>query len=429
MVRFFRWWTGVLLVAGLTVLLTAGCPKRRTNGPTASKDSPRQLWSVQLEGDPWPWAVVDGNLLVWTYRFAHAGFLFPIKLESYSAASGKTNWSVPIRPWLWSTESPWSFNTVLFKKSIAAWVKGNVARSLSLNTGQEAWSIPLCNGLARAGNQLVAASESQILLIEPKTGKTQKEISLTSPLATPPVVRGTVLVGLQEDGHLLGVNLATGRQLWSRKVGGVSGHPDRPMIVGKLVLLPHLPSDGAKGASASAVLEARRLGTGTLVWRRSIAAPASDAKGSPLAGLRVAGDLLLLPQKNNTCLQAHNLNDGSPRFRRCGLHLSSAPVRHGKWLYVLGTDKRSDSALRKGEPWSTVDFPVLAVHVRTGRARAVKRPRRSRRRSRRRRRRRRTRFLRAVRLQSGPLRSGVLYVLQRHRFLTALYLGSAGAKK
>ena len=129
-----RWLLGVTLIA----ITMVGCPKRKPNGPSNAIAGPKVLWSIQLEGDPWPWAVVNGNLLVWTYRFAHAGFLFPIKLESYGAQGGKANWSVPIRPWLWSTESPWSFNTVLFKDVISAWVKGNVARTLQLDTGAEA---------------------------------------------------------------------------------------------------------------------------------------------------------------------------------------------------------------------------------------------------------------------------------------------------
>jgi putative pyrroloquinoline-quinone binding quinoprotein len=410
-----RWWMiGVVPVILGVALLVTGCPQHRTNTPSKSAQGAKVLWSIQLEGDPWPWAVVDGNLLVWTYRFAHAGFLFPIKLESYNAQNGRTNWSVPVRPWLWSTDAPWSFNAVLFKNVLGAWVKGNVARSLRLDTGQEAWSIPLCHGLARAGKWLVVASESRLMLLDPSTGKTQREIFLTSPLAAPPLVRGQILVGLQEDAHLVGVNLTTGKRIWRHKVGGAAGQPDRPLAAGNLVLLPHLPTGSAGGSTTAALLEARRISTGKLVWRRSVPAPASSTKGSPLSGLRVAGDLLMLLQNDKSCLQVLNLADGSPRFRRCGLHLSSAPVRHGKWLYVLGTDKRSAAALSRGEPWSTVDFPLLAVHTRTGRARAVMRPGS--------RRRRRSLRLRAVRLQSSSQASGTLYLLQRQRFLTAFRL-------
>jgi len=401
------------LGAVVAALVLTGCPQRRPKGPSNSTEGPELLWSVQLEGDPWPWAVVDGNLLVWTYRFAHAGFLFPIKLESYGAEGGKANWSVPIRPWLWSTESPWSFNTVLFKDVISAWVKGNVARTLRLDTGKEAWSIPLCNGLVRWGKWLVAASESRLLILDPSTGKTHREIPLTSPMVTPPIVQGDLLVGVGQDQFLVGVILTTGKPLWRHRVGGPQGQPDRPIAAGNLILLPHLPTSSA-GANAAALLEARSMRTGSLVWRRSVEVQAGDHKGSPLAGLRAAGDLLLLRQNNNTCLQTLNLNDGSPRFRRCGLQLTSSPVRLGKWLYVLGTDKHSAAALHRGEPWSTVDFPLLAVHTRTGKARAVRRPRQSRQRS---------RHLRAVRLQTGPQTEGVLYLLQRHRFLTALRLG------
>ncbi len=413
----FRWWLGAVLIA----LVVTGCPQHRTNTPSGSTQGAQILWSVQLEGDPWPWAVVDGNLLVWTYRFAHAGFLYPIKLESYSALGGKSNWSVPVRPWLWSTQSPWSFNAVVFKTVLGAWVKGNVARSLRLDTGQEAWSIPLCHGLARFGKWLVVASESRLLLLDPRTGRTHKEISMASPLAAPPIVQDHILVGLQEDGHLVGVNLSTGTQAWRyrawrHKISGAAGQPDRPLAAGDLVVLPYLPADSAKGTGAAAILEARRIRTGKLVWRRSVSAAPSGIKTSGLAGLRVAGDLLLLPQKNKTCLLALNLANGEPRFRRCGLHLSSAPVRHGKWLYLLGTDKRSTAALSRGDPWSTVDFPLLAVHTRTGRARAVERPGR-------RRRRQRTHLLRAVRLQTTPQVTGVLYLLQRQRFLTAFRLG------
>ncbi len=260
------------------------------------------------------------------------------------------------------------------------------------------------------------ASESRLLLLDPLTGKTHREISLTSPLAAPPTVRGQLLVGLQEDGHLVGVNLSAGKQVWRHKVGGTADQADRPIPAGDFVLLPHLPANSVRSSGTAALLEARRFATGKLMWSRLVPAPPGTNKGSPLAGLRVAGDLLLLLQNNKSCLQALNLADGSPRFRRCGLHLSSAPVRHGKWIYALGTDKRSTSALRRGEPWSNVDFPLLAIHTRTGRARALERPTRRRRRP-------HARFLRAVRLQSGAQVSGVLYLLQRHRFLTALKLG------
>ncbi len=406
------WWRPVALAAGLGLVATLllGCPRRDPRAPSTAASGPKELWSTQIEGDPWPWRVAKGNLLVWRYRLARAGFLFPIKLESYGAATGRANWSVPIRPWLWSTQVPWSVNVALFETTIAAWVKGNVARSLRLDTGEEAWSIPLCRGLARAGDHLVMVSESRLLVLEPTTGKTMREIPLASPLVTPPVVRGRQVVGLTADGHLVSVSLDSGRSLWRRRVDiHLGAQPDRPVLAGSIILLPLLPSSTA--ADKKATLEARSLSTGALLWRQKV--PRSGGSSSPLAGMTVAGDVLLVLQRASGCLLVHDLASGRLRFRRCGLNLASAPLRHGKWLYVLGTDRGSVAALRRGDVWSTIDFPLLALHARTGRARAVRRPGR---------RRGASRFLRATRLQIGPLDQRLLYLLQRDRFLSALRL-------
>jgi hypothetical protein len=409
-----------LALCALVAVLATACPRRPVKGPAPSTDGPVVLWTIQLEGDPWPWKVAGQRLLVWQHRFAHEGFLFPIKLESYGVTAGKSHWSVPIRPWLWSTDSPWSHNAVLLGGHVGAWVKGNVARTLVLTTGEEAWSIPLCNGLAPFGAHLVVASESRLLILEPGSGRTTREVSLTAPLAAPPVVFGGVLVGLAEDRHLVAVRLADGALLWRHKVGGTHGMPDRPLAAGDLVLLPHLPGDAARGSGASALLEARRVSNGALAWRRSVASRAGAGKASPLAGLHVSGDLLLLPEPSHGCLSAWNVKDGTPRFRRCGLNLSSTPVRHGEVLYALAMDKRSAEALRKGEPWSTVDFPLVAVSAATGKVRAVRRFRHGG---------RGLRQERAVRLQTGPMIGDVLYLLQRNRFLTALRLKPSKASR
>ncbi|MFH2010634.1 MAG: PQQ-binding-like beta-propeller repeat protein [bacterium] len=413
------------LVAAL--LLGAGCPRARSRTQRRTDlQLPAIDWSIQLEGDPWPYGVSGENLLVWTYRFADAGFLFPIKLESYAADSGKANWSIPIRPWLWTTDAPWSFNIVQTQAVLGAWVKGNVARTVKLSDGGDAWSIPLCNGLVGTKDHLVAATERSLQLLQPLTGRIERQIELPSPLAAPPILIGGQLIALLEGQLLVAVDLKSGRILWRQALGGAGALPDRPHAAGALILIPQLPSEAGHGKSPGqqvAVLEARRADTGALVWRKRIAGRATAGQASPLGGLRVAGDLLLLTQSSKRCLLALELSTGRQRFRRCGLHLSTPPVRHGNRLYALGSDAQSRAALARGEPWYAVDFPLLTVDTRQGKTQPVILK------SRRGRAVRRQRPVRAVRLQILPLSSDVIYLLQKHRFLSALRVGKADSRQ
>lgn len=415
------------LALALALLLSAGCPRARTRTQRgADLPLPAIDWSIQLEGDPWPYGVSGENLLVWTYRFAQAGFLFPIKLESYATDNGKANWSIPIRPWLWTTDAPWSINIARNRTVLGAWVKGNVARTVKLQDGSDAWSIPLCNGLVATKDHIVAATERSLQLLHPLTGRTERQIELPKPLAAPPVLIGGRLVALLDGKLLVGIDLKGGRLLWRKTLGGAGGMPDRPHAAGNLILVPQLPSETGHAKSPGqqvAVLEARRADTGALVWSKRIVGRATAGQASPLGGLRVAGDLLLLAQKDKRCLLALELSTGARRFRSCGLHLSTPPVRHGNRLYVLGSDGQSRAALKRGEPWYAVDFPLLFLDTKQGKAQPVIL------RSRRGRSVRDPVPVRAVRLQTMPLRNDVLYLLQRHRFLTALRIGKAGKQQ
>ena len=408
---------GVLLLA----LLVAACPRPRRPGNGALPTKfPAVMWSIQLEGDPWPHGIVGDSLLVWTYRFAESGFLFPIKLESYSPTDGNPLWSVPMRPWLRSVQSPWSFTASHAKGIVGAWVKGDVARALTLRDRTDAWSIPQCGGLLSVTSHFVLASEQTLQKLNPLTGRTELRIPLAAPLAAPPVLAGGRLVVLLSTGRLVGMDSTTGKILWQRALP-----PHRikragwPTAAGSIFLLPYgAPPKGTPPNPTESRLEARSADTGRVIWRKTRLGSSPEPTH---ANLRQAGDLLLWLDPAQGCVRGLELTTGRQRFRTCGLRLTTPPIRHGMHLYALGDDKKSREALTRGEPWYVVDFPVLSIDITTGRASpvtlAVSRGRRHSSR-----RRKGPRSLRAIRLQLTPVIGDVLYMIRRHRYLTALGL-------
>lgn len=401
------------------VTLGTGCPKNgsRTPGDPARPELPALEWTIQLEGNPWPLGILGDTLYVGTYRQARAGFLFPIQLAAYAPADGKRIWSAPIRPWLGDREVPWSFRLSALGPVIGTWVKGDVVRMLRRETGEDAWSLPRCHGLTPAAGALWAASGDELILLDPARGRELGRVRLPARITAPPVRANDHLVVLLQGPRLAAIKLDTRRITWQRALQGVpEGETARPRAVGALALLPYRP---APKSSDGAVVQAYRVADGQPAWRARVPPALRPARAALLERLTVTGDLLIWPEAENRCLRAFQIHDGAQRFRACGIHTAVTPARWKDTLFVLGDDANSREARKEGAPWYTVDFPLLEIDVRSGKRRPVRAtgrggggPGATERQP-----------VRALRLTQRPLRDGVLYLVQRNKFLTAVRVG------
>ncbi len=411
------WVCGVLLAG------SAGCPQHRGRTPQPVRpELPAYEWTVQLEGNPWPQGIVGDSLLVWSYRKATDGFLFPIQLSAQAPADGANIWTTPIRPWLLDRNVPWTFNLTRAGAVVGAWVKGDVVRMLNRSTGMDAWSMPRCQGVVAVGGKLWVLTDRALIVLDAALGREERRISLPGRGAAPPVLAGGLVLVLLQSNALVALHPSTGRVAWQLRLTTQADRAIGPLIAtGDRVLIPHRPS--AKNAT-EAGLVARRARDGVALWQARL--PLDPPKGQrPTVGrLTVAGDLVLWPERAARCLRGLDLSTGRQRFRQCGVHPDVPPVRWGRKVYLLGDDARSRAALARGEPWYTADFPLLELNADTGVTGLVTVVHR-------RHRRHRSRILshkqaairrpvRAVRLALSPPSDGILYLIQRNKFLTAL---------
>lgn len=413
-----------ILTMALLVSFLPACPHaRRGIAPPVGQEVPAVLWTVQLEDEPWPHGIVSDALLVMSMRTSEAGFSYPIQLNALAPADGKLLWNTPTRPWLLDRDVPWSFALDWRAPVLGIWEKGDVLRTLRMEDGQDAWSLPECRGVVAMQSGLVTAARGALWLLEPKDGRTLKRQKLPASPLLPPVRIKDLAVLVLGDGRVVAMDPGTGQIRWERTLRGAP--PGKPGLLlswdgGALVAISEPTNQGSSGR----VLALDGV-SGAPLWEAPL--PIQKRPGSPsgLARLRIQGDLLLWPEPKGDCMRALELATGKVRFRTCGLNLRSPAVRFENSIYALGVDDTSAKALRRGAPWYAVDFPVVVINATTGKAspllrRDVQRaspPRRG----------RPTDdsqgSSRATRLPLARVTDGVIYLLERNRFLTALRVG------
>lgn len=379
------------------------------------------LWSVQLEGDPWPHGLAGGTLYVWNERQATEGFRFPIQLSALSPLDGKTLWSTPIRPWLFDPEVPWSLSVALLEPVVGAWVKGDVVRLLRSIDGADAWSLPQSHGLASVPGGLVTVSERALVLLSPADGRTLRQNPLPTEPRLPLVAVGDRVVLALSGGRLRAVDPTTGKVHWERDAPGGAARELGALLPAKDRVL--LAQRGIALGGPGATLTALSAETGAHLWEARVPVEERPGRASALASLQLAGDLVIWPDPRQACLRALELATGRERFRTCGLRLSSPVARFGAALYALGAEPASEAALGRGDPWYAVDFPLLKVDAVRGTVSRIVTTSSNRGRRRHRQGPARSRAVRATRLAYGAPNDGVLYLVQRNKFLTALRVG------
>lgn len=409
---------GALAILVWSALL-AGCPHGRGGLKPAGDDAlPAILWRAQLEGNPWPLGRLGDDLLVWDMRVATEGFLFPIQLAALSPQDGKALWASPVRPWLRDTGVPWSVSLASRGGVVGTWEKGDVLRTLRLADGQDAWSLPRSRDVTSHDRGLVTVGAGALWLLSAEEGRTLARHRLGADPVLGPISLGSLIALVLPQGRLVAQDPLSGKVAWDKALpGGAAAEPGALLAAGTTLLVAvREPADAAVGAR----LLAFHAEGGALLWEAKIPASERPPRATALSSIQIAGDLLLCPDPVHRCLRALELATGRERFRVCGLRLESPTARFGNVIYALGQDQRSETALGRGDPWYSVDFPVLMIESGGGGTAPVLLPERrdhdralgnSR------------RPLRAVRLPWMPPTNGVLHLVQRNRFLLALRVG------
>jgi hypothetical protein len=205
----------------------------------------------------------------------------------------------------------------------------------------------------------------------------------------------------------VGVEGSTGKVAWTVRLTRSGAR--RPLAAGDDVVVTYAE---ATGPDAGVRIEVRR---GLDGWERfHVDLPATEAELllGVEEGVRVAGALLLVPEPAAGCLRALDRETGRQRFRQCGVYAGSPPVVAGDEVYYLAVDPAARAQEKRGDPWTVIDHPVWVISLATGQAQPVRlAPDR---------RGGGGAAVRAVRLPLRPAAGGVLHLLQRHLFLTAV---------
>lgn len=113
----------------------------------------------------------------------------------------------------------------------------NILTVMEPGTGKNRWSLDLGSplmkfvGNARAGDLLYAAAESEVQVLDVRTGQIKARQRLASLANTRPVISGTVAVFGCSTGEVLGHNLFTGYKQWAYRLGGTVRAA--PVLVGR----------------------------------------------------------------------------------------------------------------------------------------------------------------------------------------------------
>ncbi|MFM9957241.1 MAG: PQQ-binding-like beta-propeller repeat protein [Phycisphaerales bacterium] len=102
----------------------------------------------------------------------------------------------------------------------------NILTAMEPGSGKNRWSLDLGSplmkfvGNARSGDMLYACSQSEIQVLDVRTGQIKARQRLASLANTRPVLSGSVAVFGSSTGEVLGHNLFTGYKQWAYKLGG-----------------------------------------------------------------------------------------------------------------------------------------------------------------------------------------------------------------
>lgn len=409
------------IIAALCALgaLSGGCPPSGAlrSAASGSGSLPRVLWSVQIDGNPWPLGRRGDHVYVWSLRRAPKGFLFPIRLLARDPRSGQSQWRVPIRPWLRTRGVLQSVVVARARSTLGAWVKGDVIRAIREADGEDAWSLPRGSGITSHGATYVIPVGRELRYLDPRDGRERARIPLPAPASKQLLhTAGTLLLQIGPD-EVLAMDLARRRIAWRKHMGWLAHPPAGPPQTASGNALFAVWRSSAAGQVAD--LYALRLQSGTLAWRVSLPTPQREARKEAALAWRATEDLILWPAPKAGCVWGLDAATGRRRFRTCGLSLSSLPVRVGDRLYALGANARASEALAQGLAWYAVDYPLISLDVKTGKARPLLKP------LGRRQRRVRAVPIRTLRLPLAPRSKAVLYLLGRDRFLTALQVAQS----
>ncbi len=108
----------------------------------------------------------------------------------------------------------------------------NVLTVMEDSTGANRWAIKLGNdltkfvGSARVDDQLLACSESEIQVLDIRTGAIEERQRLAVLANTPPVILGSIAVFGGAAGEIFGHNLRSGYKQWGYSMSGrIASHP------------------------------------------------------------------------------------------------------------------------------------------------------------------------------------------------------------
>jgi len=179
----------------------------------------------------------------------------------------------------------------------------NVLTVMEDSTGANRWATKLGNDLtkfvgnARLGDQLLACSESEIQILDIRTGAIQERQRLAVLANTPPIIVGSIAVFGGTSGEIFGHNLRSGYKQWGYSMSGrISSHPAyadpddvvvftnsgegailnalsgqafgrRPMLFGELANNPITGGNSVFAAGTDQSVWAFARDTGNQVWR------------------------------------------------------------------------------------------------------------------------------------------------------------------
>lgn len=122
---------------------------------------------------------------------------------------------------------------------VAVHDNANILTVMEPGTGRNRWSLDLGSpllkfvGNARMDDKLFACSESEIQVLDVRTGAVKGRQRLSALANTPPIIHHSIAIFGCSTGEVLGHNLATGYKLWAYKLGGTI--KASPVIVGESV--------------------------------------------------------------------------------------------------------------------------------------------------------------------------------------------------
>jgi outer membrane protein assembly factor BamB len=231
----------------------------------------------------------------------------PGTLEARSLASGEVVWTSPTTGW----------DTIIASDDTVFGVAGGLVHALDPATGRSRWSAPVTGTAPRltlVGEWLVTVTSIEVQAFGAVAGVLGWKRDLPAPASTAAVVTtSAATVGL-EDGTLMSVDLATGRDRWRVPQGATARSlaPGRDQIYAGL-------TDGQTCAF--------RVADGIAAWCQRL--------GVPLAGEPFADERFVYLASMDNTLKAYDARSGNrQRSAELGHRPASGPAPAGSALAV-----------------------------------------------------------------------------------------------